>query len=84
MRSMQGNAVKTDVQGHTQGREQVGLIWFSIRPPGVIYSHLLSRLSCPHLCTHARAHAHTHKHPHTHTHTIALGGPAPTLRHPTQ
>ena len=69
-RSMQGNAVKTEVQGHTQGREQVGLVWFSIRPPGVIYRKLPSRLSCPpalHTC--ARVHAHTHTHTHTHTPT---------------
>lgn len=73
--SMQGNTVKTEVRGHTRGRDQWASFGSPSDLPGVIHRHLPSRLSCPPLSAPMCMH--------THTHTTALGGPAPTLRHPT-
>ena len=64
-----GKCCKNGGSNHTQGEEQVGLVWVSIRPPDVIYSHLPSRPSCPALSARACTHTHTHAHTHTHTHT---------------
>lgn len=68
-RSMQGNGGSKPHPGRGTGGPRLGLHQTSWCD--LQPSAFPTIMSCP-LCTH------------THTHTIALGGPAPTLRHPTQ